>query len=71
MEAVEKPYDLPPVLTVAEAASFLRVNVKTLYASARAGQIPARKVGGRYVLLRDSLLGWLRSTERELPSKRR
>jgi excisionase family DNA binding protein len=32
---------LPPMLTVAEAARFLRVNVKTLYAEIQAKRLPA------------------------------
>jgi len=52
--------DLPEVLTVAEAASLLRVNRKTLYESIRRGEIPgARHIGGTVRIHRDRLLQWL------------
>ena len=66
----EETYGLPIVLTVQEAAAFLRVNVKTLYAAIDAGDVPGKKVGPRrVVVLRDALLQWLRA--RGLPSSRR
>ena len=37
--------DPPPVLTVPEAAAFLRVNVKTVYAEITAGRIQAIRLG--------------------------
>ena len=64
-------YGLSPILTAAEAATFLRVNVKTVHAAIRAGELPGRKVRHRTVILRDALLDYLRSNERVLPSRRR
>jgi excisionase family DNA binding protein len=63
-------YGLEPVLTVDEAARFLRVNRKTLYEGVKAGEVPARRVGRRVVILRDALLDWLRTNGRVLPSSR-
>lgn len=43
---VEKdPPELTPVVTVSEAAQFLRVNVKTVYQAIAAGRIPAIRLG--------------------------
>lgn len=42
--AAERP-GLPPVSTVAEAAKYLRVNPKTLYAEIAAGRIRAIRFG--------------------------
>ena len=57
-------YGLPAVLTVEEAAEFLRLNVKTLYSAIDLGTFPARKFGKRIVILRDALLDWMRSKAR-------
>jgi len=62
--------ELPEVMTAAEVAAFLRVNVKGVYAAVKAGQLPGRLVGKRVVFWRDALLDWLRSNECELSSKR-
>ncbi len=65
-------YGLPVVLGVEEVAAFLGLNVKTVYAAIEERGLPARKVGPRrIVILRDALLEWLRSNERERPSTRR
>ena len=53
------PYGLPPVLTVDEAAEFLRVSAKTVYAAVKAKELPGRRVGKRVVFLRDALLEWM------------
>lgn len=39
------PSDLPPVLTVAEAAEFLRVNKKLIYRLVRSGEIECLRLG--------------------------
>jgi len=66
----ESTCGLPAVLTVEETAAFLRLNVKTVHASIAAGEMPARKVGRRTVVLRDALLDWLRGQGRA-PRNRR
>jgi excisionase family DNA binding protein len=57
---VQYTYGLPKTLTVEEAAEFLRVNVKTLYAAVESKDVPALKLGKRIVILRDALLDSLR-----------
>jgi excisionase family DNA binding protein len=63
-------YGLPPVLTPEEVAGFLDLNIKTVYASLAAGEVPGRRIRGKWVILRESLLDWLRSVE-PTPQKRR
>ena len=64
-------YGLKPILSVDEAAQFLRCNIKTVYAAIAAKQLPGRRVGKRLVIFRDALLDYLRSTEDVLPARRR
>ncbi len=53
-------YGLPAVLDVASASAFLGVNRKTIYAAITSGDLPARRVGKRrLVILRHVLLAWL------------
>lgn len=59
--------DLPPALTVDEAAELLRVNRKTLYEAIREDQVPGVIRLGRTIRLgRDALLDWLRGQGRSL-----
>jgi excisionase family DNA binding protein len=52
---------LAPVLTVDEAADYLRVNRKTLYEAIRLGNGPAVVHVGRVIRIsRDALLLWMR-----------
>jgi excisionase family DNA binding protein len=61
--AQEEQRDTQPqssVLNVDELAALLRVNRKTVYDALSRGQIPgARRIGGRYRILRHAVLGWL------------
>jgi len=50
-------------MEVSQAAGFIGVNSKTLYAAIRGGAVPARRVGGRIVILRDALIDWLRGEQ--------
>jgi excisionase family DNA binding protein len=68
---VECTYGLPMVLTVEEAAEFLRVNVKTLYSSINDGEFPGRKIGRRIVIFRDSLIRWFKIQGHVLSSRKR
>jgi excisionase family DNA binding protein len=70
MTEKEEEYDLPVVLTIEEAARFCRVNQKTYYAAVKAGKAPGKRIGGRLVVLRETLLDWLRSSECVLTSRR-
>jgi excisionase family DNA binding protein len=63
---------LPRLLTVNEAAAFLRVNRKTLYQAILAGEIPGVVRLGRAIRLgRDAVLDWISGTGRVSPSSRK
>jgi excisionase family DNA binding protein len=48
----------PPLLTVAEVAALLRVEVSTIYVWTSKRRIPFRKVGGRLRFDREEILRW-------------
>jgi len=57
------------ILTLAEAASFLRVPEEALKTDAVNGKVPGRLVGGEWRFSRIGLLDWLGECERkELPA---
>jgi excisionase family DNA binding protein len=47
------------VLTLAEAAKFLRVKKSALQKMVDEGRVPARKIGNEWRFLRSALEGWL------------
>lgn len=48
------------VLSVREVARMLRVNVKVVYDAIRRGEIPARRIGRRRIVIpKTQLLEWL------------
>lgn len=49
---------VPVLLTVAEVAALLRVEVSTIYVWTSKRKIPFRKVGGRLRFDRDEILRW-------------
>jgi excisionase family DNA binding protein len=51
------------LLTVAEVAALLRVEVSTLYVWTSKRKIPFRKVGGRLRFDRDEILRWTMPAE--------
>ena len=53
----------PGVLTLAEAAAFLRVSDEGLRSDAESGHIPARKVAGQWRFVKATLLEWLSQAE--------
>ncbi|HSQ58390.1 MAG TPA: helix-turn-helix domain-containing protein [Gemmata sp.] len=53
----------PEVLTVAEAAAFLRVPEAGLEADAKAGRVPGRLVAGQWRFGKATLLAWLSQPE--------
>ena len=53
--------DKPTLMTVEEAAQYLRFHPSTVYRLARLGKLPAVKVGKQWRLDRDTLEGWLRA----------
>ena len=56
----------PDLLKAAEAANYLRLHVKSLYRLAKAGKIPARKVGGQWRFHRDLLNDWLKNPSADI-----
>lgn len=47
------------ILTLNEASKFLKVGKNTLYSLARAGEIPARKMGREWRFVSTALVDWL------------
>lgn len=68
--AAPENYDLAPVLSVEEAACFLRLNRKTVYEAVAAREMPGRRIRNRVVIPRDALLEWLQGYDCVLPRKR-
>ena len=52
--------DLRPVLTLAEAAEFLRVSERTLWSQVKAGEVPCFRLGKQYRFSLESLEQWCR-----------
>jgi len=48
--------DLPSVLNVKEVSKVLRISLGTVYNGIRTGEIPAFKVGRRYLIAKKALL---------------
>ncbi len=48
------------MLTIEEAAKFLRIDVQTAYRYAREAKIPAIRVGRNWRVLQETLEAWLR-----------
>jgi excisionase family DNA binding protein len=70
-EAREATWEPPAVLTVDELAALLRVNRKTVYEALGRGEIPgARRIRGRYRILRDAVLRWLADGQGRAPRSR-
>jgi excisionase family DNA binding protein len=62
----------PEVMTVEEAAEFLRLSKDTVYALAREGRIPGRRVGTSWRFLKKGIEDWLRGrpqVERDTPTR--
>lgn len=63
-----KPTETNPtkeLLTIQEAAEFLRLSVATLYTMNSRNQIPMTKVSGKVYYRRSALLEWLKSGDRK------
>jgi excisionase family DNA binding protein len=50
---------MPDVLTLREAAAFLRLSERSLYELARGRRVPAAQLGGKWLFPRRKLEGWL------------
>jgi excisionase family DNA binding protein len=57
---------VPEVLTVEEAAQYLRVSPQTVYSLARNAELPGSKIGGQLRFLRSALEGLLKP-QNEIP----
>ncbi|MDT5039422.1 MAG: hypothetical protein QOE51_407 [Actinoplanes sp.] len=55
--------------TVAEVAEMLRINLGGTYKMIRSGEIPSRKLGGRWVIPRRAFHEWINSLERVTPAE--
>ncbi|MCI0703199.1 MAG: helix-turn-helix domain-containing protein [Planctomycetia bacterium] len=55
------------VLTVPDAAQFLRVSESVVIAEAEAGRLPGRKLGNEWRFLEFALAEWLRTGQQSLP----
>ncbi len=51
-----------PVLTVDEAAEYLRIPKSSLYKLAKEGKIPCKKVGRHWRFHRETIEKWLQET---------
>ncbi len=49
----------PEIMTVHEAAEFLRVPLSTIYMLAQGGKIPSQKVGRHWRFNRTALANWI------------
>lgn len=58
-ETAENVLNLPDVLTLREAAGFLRLSERRLYDLARARRVPAAQLGGKWLFPRAVLERWL------------
>ncbi len=54
---------LGEILTVAEVAEYLRINPQTVYRKAKAGELPAVRIGRAIRFRRTELDAWLKSKE--------
>ena len=52
---------VPEVMTVSEVAEYLRVNPQTVYRKAKAGELPAVRIGRAIRFRRSELDAWLKS----------
>lgn len=50
------------IISAEDAAKLLGLHKVTLYDGARRGEIPCRRVGRRFIFVRETLLEWLRSS---------
>ncbi len=52
---------LAEVMTVSEVAQYLRVNPQTVYRKAKAGELPALRIGRAIRFRRSELEAWLKT----------
>lgn len=64
-----RPYDLPEVMTVEQAARFLQLEEKAVLELAEAGTIPGKRIGPVWRFSREAVVAWLSTPE--TPEKER
>lgn len=57
--------DAPEVLTLAEAASLLRMDEPDLEAAAQRGELPARQIANHWRFSNTAILAWLRQSHNQ------
>lgn len=63
MDEKQNRNELPPVLTTEQVAQLLGLSAFTIREYARAGKIPAKKVGKAWRFSRGALIRWLETPE--------
>ena len=53
--------EYPPVMTAAQVAELLAMNVQEVRRLSRSGRIPSRRIGKAYRYFRDEIVAWLDS----------
>lgn len=66
-EPQEAP-QLPPILTIAEAAAYLRCHRVTLYKEIHSGRLAVLKIGGAFRVSRAALEAWIKGQGKADPS---
>ena len=59
-----QPYDQPEVMNATQVAQFLQVDEATVLELAKAGKLPAKKLGTQWRFSRAALVAWLSSPEK-------
>lgn len=54
--------EYPPVLTAAQVAELLSMNVQEVRRLSRSGLMPSRRIGKAYRYFRDEVVSWLNSS---------
>jgi excisionase family DNA binding protein len=67
MEEIKKPDSSIRLLTLAEAASILKISKRTLHRMIQNRQIPAFKVGGQWRILESRFQEWVQEEENTAP----
>lgn len=62
------PDPLPQVMTIEEAADYLRVPLSSLYKLAQGGKVPCQKVGRHWRFRKESLDRWLDQKSESKPT---
>lgn len=61
--SLRKPVTERAVYTVAEVAGLLGLALRNVYPMVQAGEIPARRMGGRWVIPKERFNAWLNGSE--------